>query len=147
MQFDQVALGLWAVNVFWVLGQIWFVQIVVYPLFARVGEREYVDYHCFYTRKIPFVIIVPGFLSFLVPIPLALFGPDVPMWMSVANIATGIIGLLITVFLQIPRHGRLEKARDERTIAELITFNWPRTMSITMQAVVTFLMVMHASST
>ena len=145
MQLDQLALGLWAVLVCWVLGQIWLVQIVVYPLFARVGEREYAGYHRFYTSRIPAVVIVPGFLSFLAPIPLALFGPPVPAWMTAANIATGIVGLLLTVLLLIPRHGRLERARNERTLRELVRFNWPRTLSITAQAVVTFLMVMHVA--
>ncbi|MBC7992548.1 MAG: hypothetical protein H7Z15_04815 [Rhizobacter sp.] len=30
-------------------------------------------------------------------------------WMSAANIATGIVGLLVTVLLEIPRHNRLER--------------------------------------
>lgn len=142
MQSQQLALVLWAVLAFAVLGQIWFCQIVIYPLFARVGRDNYIDYHRFYTSRIPFVVIVPGFLSFLVPIPLALFGPDVPTWMSVANIVTGICGLLVTVFLAIPRHGRLEKGgKNDVTIAELVRVNWPRTASITAQAAVTVMML------
>ena len=89
------------------------------------------------------VVIVPGFMSFLLPIPLALFGPDVPLWMSAANIASGIVGLLVTVLLEIPRHNRLELARNEVTIAELIRYNWPRTASITVQAIVTAIMLLH----
>lgn len=144
---SEFVLILWSVLAFWVLGQIWFCQIVVYPLFAQVGRADYIDYHRFYTGRIPPVVIVPGFLSFLVPIPLALFGPAVPVWMSVANIATGICGLLITVLLAIPRHGRLERGgKNERTIAELVAVNWPRTASITLQSAVTVMMLSHAFS-
>ena len=139
---EQLALVLWSVLAFWVLGQIWFCQIVVYPLFARVGIPDYIGYHRFYTSRIPAVVIVPGFLSFLLPIPLAVFGPDVPMWMSAANIITGISGLFVTVFLAIPRHGRLERnGKNEHTIAELVRVNWPRTASITAQAAVTVMML------
>jgi hypothetical protein len=65
MQDQNVFLIFWAVLQFWVLGQIWFVQIIVYPLFAKVGATEYVAYHSFYARRIPAVVIAPGFASFL----------------------------------------------------------------------------------
>jgi hypothetical protein len=144
VELPQLLLLLWSALVYWVLGQIWLVQIVIYPLFAKVGEAEYVAYHRFYSRRIPLPIIIPGFASFLLPAALAYFGPAIPGWMSAANIAAGIVGLLVTVLLEIPRHNRLEKGgRNETTIAELIRYNWPRTASITAQAVVTLLMLIH----
>lgn len=144
METSELLLLLWAALVFWVLGQIWLVQIVVYPLFAKVGETEYVAYHRFYTRCIPLPVIIPGFASFLLPVPLALYGPVVPHWMSAANIAVGIIGLLVTVVLEIPHHNRLEKdGKNDNSITELIRYNWPRTLSISIQAVITFLMMRH----
>jgi hypothetical protein len=144
MDTPQLLLVLWTGLIFWVLGQIWLVQIVVYPLFARVGEPEYVAYHGFYSGRIPLPVILPGFASFLAPIALAFVGPDVPAWMTTANIAGGVVGLLVTVLLEIPRHARLEKGgKDDTVIAELIRFNWPRTLSITLQAVVTVMMLRH----
>jgi len=142
MEIPQLYLLFWSLLSFWVLGQIWLVQIVVYPLFARVGTAEYIGYHRFYTSRIPLVVILPGFASFLLPIPLAFFGPEVPAWMTVANVAMGIVGLLVTVLLEIPRHGRLEKGgKDDAVISELIRYNWPRTASITLQAGVTMAML------
>jgi hypothetical protein len=134
----------WTGLVFWALGQIWLCQIVVYPLFGRVGEAEYIGYHGFYTRRIPLPVIIPGFATFLMPIPLALVGPSVPAWMNVANIVGGVVGLVVTVGFAIPRHGRLERGgKHEPTIDELVRYNWPRTLSITTQAVVTLLMLRH----
>lgn len=147
MDSPHLLLLLWAVLAFYELGQIWFCQIVVYPLFAKVGAADYIRYHGFYSQRIPLPVIVPGFASFFLPIPLALFGPNVPFWMSMANVLTGLVGLVVTVLLEIPRHGRLERAgKDEGLIAELIRYNWPRTMSITSQSVVTFLMLHHVFS-
>jgi hypothetical protein len=144
MDSSHLLLLLWAMLAFYELGQIWFCQIVIYPLFAQVGDADYVRYHGFYTRRIPLPVIIPGFASFLLPIPLALFGPSVPVWMTAANIGAGIVGLLLTVLLLIPRHSRLEKGKNAVTIAELVRYNWPRTMSISSQSVVTFLMMRHA---
>ena len=142
MVTSELLLLLWTALIFWELGQIWFAQIVVYPLFAHVGTAEYVGYHSFYARRIPLPVIVPGFASFLLPVPLALFGPIVPFWMSAANIAAGLAGLLVTVLLEIPRHTRLQRGgKNAVTIAELIRYNWPRTLSISAQAVTTFLML------
>jgi hypothetical protein len=144
MEISLLLLLLWSVLAFWVLGQIWYAQIVIYPMFAQVGATEYSSYHAFYARHIPLPVIVPGFASFLLPIALALFGPAVPAWMTAANIATGIASLLVTVILEIPRHTRLEKlGKDDVVIRELVAFNWPRTLAITGQSAITFMMLAH----
>jgi hypothetical protein len=144
MELPQLFLLFWAALIFWVLGQIWLVQIVVYPLFAKVGGVDYVHYHRFYTQRIPLPVIIPGFASFLLPIALALYGPTIPLWMSIVNIAAGIIGLLVTVMLEIPCHNRLENdGKNDATIAELIRYNWPRTLSISAQSIITFLMLCY----
>lgn len=148
MELPDVLLLLWSGLVFWVLGQIWLFQMVVYPLFAKVGEAEYISYHRFYTSRIPLPVIIPGFASFFLPAALAYFGPPVPLWMNMANITTGVAGLLVTVLLEIPRHNRLEEGgKNGVTIAELIRFNWPRTASISAQSTVTFLMLIHVFAT
>jgi hypothetical protein len=104
MELSHIFLMLWAALSFWELGQIWLIQIVIYPLFA----------------------------------------PAVPGWMSAANILTGIIGLLVTVLLEIPRHNRLQAGgKNDTLIAELIRYNWLRTLSITAQSVITLLMLFH----
>jgi hypothetical protein len=144
MEGAQLFLLFWSLVSFWAMAQIWFAQIVVYPLFAKVGDRDYVGYHTFYTARIPLPVILPGFASFLLPIALAFLGPQVPVWMTAANVAMGIIGLLVTVLLEIPRHGRLERSgKNDAIIAELIRFNWPRTASMTLQAAVTMAMLIH----
>lgn len=127
------------------LGTIWVVQWVVYPLFGQVGVAGYETYHGFYLRRIPLPIIVPGFASFLMPVAVwATLPPVVPQALAIANVAMGIVGFLVTVGLEIPRHWKLEKARDPRIIEELIRYNWPRTLSISASAVLTLAMVLYA---
>lgn len=143
MDFAHLLLLFWTALIFYVLGQIWLVQIVVYPLFGKVRENEYVVYHTFYGSRIPLPVIVPGFAGFLLPVALIFLGPEsVPVWTYLANAACGAVGLLVTVLLEIPRHARLEKGgKQEAVIRELILFNWPRTLSITGSAFLTVLML------
>jgi hypothetical protein len=123
------------------LGTIWLAQTTVYPLFAQVAAEGYAAYHRFYTTHITFSVIIPGFLSFVLPAAVLLTLPGtVPLWLAVANLSMGIAGLLITVVLQIPRHNRLDHGKDDRLIAELIRFNWLRTGSITVSAALTLAM-------
>jgi hypothetical protein len=148
MDLSHLFLLLCTVVIFYVLGEIWFVQIVVYPLFGKVGEDEYVAYHKFYSSRIPLPVILPGFASFLLPIALVFLRPEsVPLWMALANVACGLIGLLVTVVLEMPRHARLEKGgKQEAVIRELILYNWPRTLSITGSALLTVMMLAAAFS-
>jgi hypothetical protein len=148
MDFAHLLLLLWTALIFYNVGTIWFAQIVVYPLFGKVGKDEYVAYHKFYTSRIPLPVIVPGFASFLLPIALVFLGPEsVPLWIYLANVVCGLVGLLVTVALEIPRHARLEKGgKQETVIRELVRYNWPRTLSITGSAFLTLLMLISAFS-
>jgi hypothetical protein len=148
MDLPHLLLLLWTGVIFYVLGGIWFAQIVVYPLFAKVGAEEYVRYHKLYSSRIPLPVIVPGFASFLIPVALVFFGPDsVPAWMTLANAACGFVGLAVTVVLALPRHARLERGgKQDRVIRELVHYNRPRTASITGSAFLTVSMLPAAFS-
>ena len=133
----------WTAVIFYVTGEIWFGQLVVYPLFAKVGASEYIAYHRYYSSRIPLPVILPGFASFLLPLALVVVRPaPVPLWMALANVACGLVGLVVTVALEIPRHARLEQGGKQVTvIRELIRYNWPRTLSITGSALLTLAML------
>jgi hypothetical protein len=122
MDLSYWFLLVWTVVILYVLGEIWFGQIVVYPLFAKVGDAEYIAYHRFYSSRIPLPVILPGFASFLLPIGLVFFGPtSVPLWMYLANLVCGLVGFLVTVALEIPRHAKLEEGgKQEAVIRELV---------------------------
>ncbi|GLR57379.1 hypothetical protein [Rhizobium indigoferae] len=119
----------------WSSAQLWFAQLVIYPLFAKVGVDDYVAYHRSYSRRIPLPVILPGFASFLMPLLLAWLGPPAPNWLTAVDIACGLVGFVVTVALDIPRHTRLEKhGRDDILIGELVRFKWPRTLARTITA-------------
>jgi hypothetical protein len=148
MDFSHWFLLFWTVVVLYNFGAIWFVQLVVYPLFGKVGPNEYVAYHKFYSSRIPLPVILPGFACFLLPVALVFFRPEsVPLSLALTNVACGMVGLFVTVALEIPRHARLEKGgKQEVVIRELILYNWPRTLAITGSALLTLWMLTVAFS-
>lgn len=148
MDFSHWFLLFYTALIFYNLGVIWFVQLVVYPLFAQVGLKEYVTYHKFYSSHIPLPVIIPGFASFLLPPVLIFLRPaSVPLWIALANAACGLLSLVVTVALEIPRHNRLEKGGKQMdVIRELIRYNWPRTLGILGSACLTLAMLRLAFS-
>jgi hypothetical protein len=145
MEISQIILIIALAVQIYNVGTIWFCQIVVYPLFGKVGVVDYVEYHHHYASRIPLPIIVPGFASFILPF-LVLFylPPGVPVWMAWANAFCGLVGFLVTVGLEIPRHNKLEReGKNHKIIRQLIRFNWPRTLSITASAALTLAMALH----
>jgi hypothetical protein len=148
MNFSHWFLLFYTMLVCYSLGVVWFVQIVVYPLFAKVGSEEYVAYHKFYSSRIPLPVIFPGFACFLLPIVfIFLRFESVPLWLVLANAACGILSLFVTVALEIPRHFQLENGgKQDWLIQELILYNWPRTFGITGSAILTLAILALAFS-
>lgn len=148
MDFSHGLLLFYATLIFYILGINCLVQLVVYPLFAQVGLKEYVTYHKFYLSRIPIPVIFPGFASFLLPIAIIIFRPEsVPLWIALANAACGLLALYVTVALEIPRHDWLETGGKQITvIRELIRYNWPRLLGAFGSACFTLVMLTLAFS-
>lgn len=148
MDFPHSFLLFYTVLVCYNLGIIWFGQLVVYPLFAKVGSADYVAYHRFYSSRIPLPVILPGFACLLLPIALIFLRPEsVPLVLALANAACSLLALWVTVALEIPRHAQLEQdGKQIAVIQELVRYNWPRTLGISGAAGFTLAMVITAFS-
>jgi uncharacterized membrane protein len=87
------------------VGVIWFVQIVHYPLFDRVGPSVFTAYSDAHSRLTTYVVGPPMLLELSTGVLLLLFRPaNVPaavLWVGLALIA---VIWLSTAFLQVPRH-------------------------------------------
>jgi hypothetical protein len=118
----------------WALvGLIWTIQLVHYPLFAQVGRETFRTYHQRHGRQItwvvaPLMLVELGtavgllYLGFLNPWFLASLVPLAFNWAS-------------TWLVQIPLHHRLGSGFDAEAHRRLVTSNWCRTAAWTLRGV------------
>jgi hypothetical protein len=111
------------------VGVIWFVQVVHYPLFARVGTAAFAVYSGAHTRLTGLVVGTPMLVEAATAILLAI---RTPQGVSVSLVWTGLILLagiwLSTALLQSPRHTTLGRGFDAAAHSSLVTSNWLRTV-------------------
>ncbi len=109
-------------------GVIWFVQIVHYPLFSRVGLAEFARYETAHSNLTSFVVVPLMLVELVTASLLVLTRPPnlPPIWLI-----TGFILVLLiwatTFFLSVPQHNKLSSGFDTVAHQTLVATNWIRT--------------------
>jgi len=116
-------------------GLIWLVQIVQYPLFARVGVDGFVSYHREHVRRTTWVV-APLMLTELMTAAWLVIDPPSATLRPLALVGLALLAAiwLSTVALQIPCHRKLEAGLDQAVVRRLVTTNWLRTVGWTARA-------------
>ena len=124
-------------------GIIWFVQLVQYPLFNRIGQERFAEYENNYTSRTGWVVGPAMLIELATAIALIYFQHNWVPWIGFA-LLTVIWGS--TIFRQIPQHKRLEKGFDATTQQKLVRTNWIRTLAWSARAVIA-LIILETSKT
>ena len=125
------------------VGLIWFVQVVHYPLFAAVGEDRFVAYENEHTRRTGFVVGAPMTLEGGLAVWFAVLPPDgLDRWWGIVGLALLGVVHASTVFLQVPQHTALSERHDPARIRRLVRTNWIRTVGWTARGALAVAMVM-----
>lgn len=123
-------------------GLIWFVQVVHYPLFDRVGHDGFTAYEVAHQRRTAYVVgpfmAVEGVVAlWLLASPPGELGRALPL----AGCALLAVIHASTVLLQVPAHGRLGTTYDARVVHRLVRTNWVRTIGWSARTVVAVAML------
>jgi hypothetical protein len=114
------------------VGLIWFVQVVHYPLFDQVGRDGFSVYESLHQSRTT-VVVAPLMLTEAMTAILL-------VWLQPASISPVFTwgGLMLvgviwasTLFWQVPAHERLGKAYDRAAHHRLVRSNWVRTAAWT----------------
>jgi len=143
----RVVLLLHLASTFSMMGLIWFVQVVHYPLMASVGRGEFVAYEREHTRRTTWVVAPPMLIELATGILLLWIRPT-----GVSMIeALGGVGLLSVVWIstqliQIPCHDRLSRQFDPLIHRRLVSTNWLRTVAWSLRGLLALWMVLMSLS-
>jgi hypothetical protein len=135
-----------AVTLFMV-GVVWFVQVVHYPLFSRVGSEKFSLYSEAHSRLTTYVVGPPMLVEAATALLLVIRRPDtVPMAAPLIGLALVVIVWLSTALLQVPRHTTLGSGFDRRAWSRLVLSNWVRTLAWSARGVLVLWMAARAVS-
>ena len=128
------------------VGLIWFVQVVHYPLFAKVGPAEFLAYENAHTFLTTFVVMPPMLLEIGTAVLLAVFArPEgVSPVLAWAGLALVLVIWLSTFLLQVPQHEILGSGFAEPPHRFLVMSNWVRTLAWSARGVILGVMVWQA---
>ena len=121
-------------STWYMVGLIWLVQCVHYPLFAKVSAENYVQYQQLHERYITPVVGVPMIIEIVTAILLLNYLPKgvSQVWVWAALVLL-IIAWLSTAFVQVPCHAKLNIAFDADAHRRLVNTNWIRTIGWTLR--------------
>ncbi len=124
------------------VGLIWFVQIVHYPLFNQVQTEAFMLYEATHSR-LTTLVIAPAFLLETATAIFFLFSR--PEGINAKLIYTGVALLAViwlsTIFIQVPRHSLLAMGFNDQAYRELVFTNWLRTVAWSLRGVLSLWMV------
>jgi len=116
-------------STFFMTGLIWFVQIVHYPLFTKIGSRGFTQYAESH-RHLTSLVVVPIMLleliaAALLPLCIDTLSKRLLSWLALAL----LIGVwLATAILQVPLHEKLGNGYSDEDAEKLASTNWVRTI-------------------
>ena len=117
-----------AAATWFMVGLIWTIQSVHYPLFARVGSPSFEQYETEHTNRMARLLAIPAGLEVATGLALVWFRPEgldlAPV--LVAGMVLAVIWIT-TALVQVPRHRRLQEGYDRIAVAQLVQSNWLRT--------------------
>lgn len=127
-------------------GLTWFVQVVHYPLFHKVGVDEFGSYERRHLRTTPRVVLPVMTVETVATLAIGVVGLDE---LGVALPVVGVVLLAVvwwnTMRVQVPMHRELAGGYDATVVDRLVRSNWVRTVGWSARTVVAVAMIVVAA--
>ena len=127
------------------VGLIWLIQIVHYPLFAKIGDEQFKAYTEDHQRLITYIVLPLMFCELFTAIMLWTSRPaNVSSMAVLLGIALVAVIWGSTFLLQVPQHSKLLAGFDPVVHERLVTGNWIRTIAWTLRGFLSASMIWSA---
>lgn len=144
MQTSSMILVINFASTLYMVGLIWFVQLVHYPLFKGVGADGFADYQSRHQRWTTYAVGPAMLLELCTAILLVWYPPPVNPALILMGIGLLFVIWASTALLQVPCHSRLERGFDPAVHRQLVLTNWIRTVSWSLRGVLVCWFVLQA---
>lgn len=111
------------------VGLIWFVQIVHYPLFADVGRDQFQHYEELHQRLTTWVVGPAMLIELMTAAALVKYASIDSKTLAWFGLDLVVLIWLATAFLSVPAHNALTVAYSTNAYEELVSTNWIRTIA------------------
>lgn len=109
----------------WTLvGLIWTIQLVHYPLFSFVEPARFAGFHAAHSARILLLVGALMPLELAAAVALVVRSPSAWTWAGLALVS---VAWLATGLLSVPQHARLARGFDADALRLLVAGNWIRT--------------------
>ena len=136
MSTPHVILLLNALSTWFMVGLIWLIQWVHYPLFASVGDELYPNYQRLHEQFITIVVFPPMVVELVTAIMLLSYRPEgINRYLVGVGLALVITIWISTAFLQVPCHAKLGEGFHAETHRYLVNSNWIRTIAWSLRGI------------
>ncbi|MFZ4405583.1 MAG: hypothetical protein ACOYOK_15930 [Pseudobdellovibrionaceae bacterium] len=106
-------------------GLIWIIQILHYPTFEKIPEKDFLNFHSWHSTKITYLVGPVMLLELATAILLFWLGTNNNLY--ALNLILLVLIWLSTFFLSVPLHNKLTKNKNDQHIKNLVRTNWLRT--------------------
>lgn len=127
------------------VGVIWFVQIVHYPMFKDVGGDAFQRYEAIHQARTTW-IVMPLMLTELSTNLVLVAHSDLAdqRWLTVPSLLLLVVIWGTTFWVSVPAHRELARGFADRPYLRLVRTNWIRTVSWTVRGALALLMLLAA---
>ena len=126
------------------VGLTWFVQVVHYPLFGSVGEREFGEYHRLHSNRTAWVVLPPMAIELVTSFLLLFDPPAGEMALVAAGAGLALATWILTAFAA-AAHGRIgTQGLSPSLLNRLLVASWMRTVAWSLHGAVVILLLAAA---
>jgi hypothetical protein len=126
------------------VGFIWTIQLLVYPLMARVPADGFPTFEQFHQRRVVVVLALFSFAEVVSAAALVFSGVDRSLWLAGGLLLVAL--WVSTGAFYAPLHGRLAGGFDPGLHSLLVNTNWARTIGWTVRGVLALVVLVRAAN-
>lgn len=132
-----------AFSSFFMMGLVWYVQLVHYPSFHFVDEDRFTEFHTHHSLKTGFIVM--PVMSLELSTSAALAWSDGWLTLNALGFYVVILIWISTLFFSVPKHNALTHGKVDSLITRLVNTNWIRTALWSIKSGLSFWILFHLS--